>query len=108
VRLCRFALRAGSGGVGRFRGGDGLVREYEFLAPATLSLMTERRSTQPYGLAGGGAGRSGRNLVRRKGGGEEAVPGHATVALAAGDRLRVETPGGGGFGEPEESPAARK
>ncbi len=98
VRLVRFAIRHGSGGTGRWRGGDGLVREYEFLAPVTVSLLTERRVLAPFGLAGGGPGAKGRNGLQRRDGTRETLAGHATAALHAGDRLIIETPGGGGFG----------
>jgi 5-oxoprolinase (ATP-hydrolysing) len=101
VRLLRFALRRGSGGAGRWRGGDGLERCYEFRAPAVASLLTERRTTSPWGMAGGSPGASGRNRVERSDGSIEALDGKATVRLAVGDRLRVETPGGGGFGPSE-------
>jgi 5-oxoprolinase (ATP-hydrolysing) len=104
VRLVRFALRRGSGGAGRWCGGDGLVRCYEFLAPVTVSLLTERRATAPYGLRGGAPGRSGRNAVERRDGRVEELPGRATLRLEAGDRLVVETPGGGGFGAPDAPP----
>jgi 5-oxoprolinase (ATP-hydrolysing) len=100
VRLLEFSLRRGSGGQGRWRGGDGLVRRYEFLAPVSVSLLTERRSTAPYGLDGGGEGAPGRNAVERAGGAREELPGRASLRLQAGDRLVVETPGGGGFGAP--------
>jgi 5-oxoprolinase (ATP-hydrolysing) len=98
VIVRRFALRPGSGGVGRWPGGDGLVRELEFTAPVTASLLTERRARAPFGLAGGGPGAQGRNLCLRADGRVEELPGRATVVLAAGDRLRIETPGGGGYG----------
>jgi len=98
VRLLRFGLRRGSGGAGRWRGGDGVERHYEFLAPVTVSLLTERRVLAPWGLAGGEPGARGRNAVQRRDGRHEEVPGKATLSLAAGDRLIVETPGGGGFG----------
>jgi 5-oxoprolinase (ATP-hydrolysing) len=101
VRLVEFSLRRGSGGAGRWRGGDGLVRRYEFLAPVTASLLTERRETAPYGLAGGEAGSPGANVVERRDGVREPVGGRVTVRLAAGDRLRIETPGGGGYGPPD-------
>jgi len=100
VRLLAFSLRRGSGGAGRWRGGDGLVRRYRFLAPLTASLLTERRTTAPYGLAGGAAGAPGRNAVVRADGRVEELPSRATVTLAPGDELIVETPGGGGFGAP--------
>jgi len=105
VRLERFALRKGSGGAGRWSGGDGLVRCYRFLAPLTLSLLTQRRDTRPYGLAGGEPGRAGRNRLRRAKGGEEELPARATLRVDADDLLIVETPGGGGFGRP--APAGR-
>jgi len=99
VRLVEFSLRRGSGGAGRYRGGDGLVRRYEMLAPLSVSLLTERRTVAPWGLAGGGAGACGRNAVERRDGAPEPVAGRASLALAAGDRLRIETPGGGGWGD---------
>jgi 5-oxoprolinase (ATP-hydrolysing) len=98
VIVRRFALRRGSGGAGRWPGGDGLVRELEFTAPVTASLLTERRARAPFGLAGGGPGAKGRNLCLRADGRTEELPGRATVRLAPGDRLRIETPGGGGYG----------
>src|SRR5690606_5131505 len=99
MRLLEFSLRRGSGGTGRWRGGDGLVRRYEALAPLSVSLLGERRRVAPWGLAGGGAGARGRNAVERSDGSVESVAGHASLALAAGDRLRVETAGGGGWGD---------
>jgi len=106
VRLLEFSLRRGSGGAGRWRGGDGLVRRYEFLTPVSVSLLTERRRVAPWGLAGGGPGTPGRNGVERADGSVEWVSGKCNLQLRAGDRLRVETPGGGGYGdlaEPEPS-----
>jgi 5-oxoprolinase (ATP-hydrolysing) len=100
VVVRRFALRAGSGGAGHRHGGDGLVRELEFTAPVVVSLLTQRRTTQPFGLAGGAPGAAGRNLVLRAGGHEEVLPPLARTSLAAGERLRIETPGGGGYGAP--------
>jgi 5-oxoprolinase (ATP-hydrolysing) len=98
VRLVAFALRRGSGGAGRWRGGDGLVRRYRFLVPLTASLLTERRTTAPYGVAGGMPGATGRNTIVRRDGSVEELPSRAVVALDAGDELVVETPGGGGYG----------
>jgi len=98
VRLLRFALRRGSGGAGRWKGGDGLERHYEFRAPVTVSLLGERRTIAPWGLAGGEPGARGRNAVERSDGRVEKIAGKATIAMEAGDRLLVETPGGGGFG----------
>jgi len=102
VRLREFSLRRGSGGAGRWRGGDGLVRRMELLAPVTASLLTQRRTTVPYGLAGGAPGAPGRNRVLRRDGTEERLDARATVTLAPGDQLLVETPGGGGFGAAPE------
>jgi N-methylhydantoinase B len=93
LRVERYQLRRGSGGEGRHRGGDGVVRELRVLEPCRLSLLTERRAHPPAGAAGGGDGAPGRNLLN----GEE-LPAKATRQLAAGDLLRIETPGGGGFG----------
>ena len=93
LRVERYELLDGSGGEGRHRGGDGLVRAVRVLEPATLSLLTDRRRHAPQGLEGGGPGRPGRNLVN----GEE-LPPKATRELAAGDLVTVETPGGGGWG----------
>jgi 5-oxoprolinase (ATP-hydrolysing) len=100
VRLLEFSLRRGSGGAGRWRGGDGLVRRYEFLAPVTLSLLTQRRETQPYGVRGGAPGASGRNTVLPRDGEPRKLPHRVSLDLARGDRLCIETPGGGGFGTP--------
>ncbi len=97
LRIRRYALRRGSGGKGRNRGGDGLVREIEFLCPATVTLLTERRRTAPYGLQGGGAGARGRNVLTRAGHVED-LPGKAQVQVNAGDVLSIQTPGGGGWG----------
>jgi 5-oxoprolinase (ATP-hydrolysing) len=103
VRLREFSLRRGSGGAGRWRGGDGLVRRYEFLAPVVASLLTERRRTQPRGAAGGGPGAAGANWLERARGAAQELPGRCSVRLAAGDGLRIETPGGGGWGPPPGS-----
>ena len=101
VRLERFSLRRGSGGEGRNPGGDGLIREYRFLEPVTVSLLTQRRLVSPWGLDGGGFGQAGRNRVKRGQGEWEDLPGHCTLSLSIGDRLSIETPGGGGMGDGE-------
>jgi N-methylhydantoinase B len=88
-------VRRGSGGAGRFGGGDGLVREIEALAPLTFTLLTERRTHTPRGREGGEDGASGRNLFNG-----EPLPSKASGELRPGDRLRLETPGGGGYGRP--------
>jgi 5-oxoprolinase (ATP-hydrolysing) len=100
VRLLAFARRRGSGGAGRWRGGDGVVRGYAFLEPVTATILAERRTTAPFGLAGGGPGAPGRGRVVRAGGRSEEVPGYATLELGPGDQLWIETPGGGGYGAP--------
>ena len=97
VRVLAYALREGSGGRGRFRGGDGIRRVYEFLARATLTINSERRVNGPYGLHGGESGKIGANRLIRDGE-EWILGGQATVQVEPGDRLIVETPGGGGWG----------
>jgi N-methylhydantoinase B len=92
LRIRRYALRDGSGGAGQQRGGDGLIREFEFLAPTTVTLLTERRRHAPWGLNGGSPGQPGRNL--RNG---QPLPAKISWQAVAGERLSVETPGGGGF-----------
>ena len=99
VRLESFGIRSGSGGAGRWRGGDGGRRRIRFLEPMTVSLLANSRIVPPFGLAGGGPGAPGRAWVERAAGGVVEELGHvATVAVSAGDALVVETPGGGGFG----------
>jgi N-methylhydantoinase B len=98
LRVRQYSLRDGSGGTGRKRGGDGVVREVELLGAARLTLISERRVSVPYGLQGGGAGRPGRNLLIRDGKVTE-LPAKVSVEARAGDRLRIETPGGGGWGK---------
>jgi 5-oxoprolinase (ATP-hydrolysing) len=99
VRLWEFSVRHGSGGAGRRRGGNGAVRRIEFLAPLELSLITQRRGKHPpFGLMGGGSGALGENLLRRRDGTVECLPGIAERTVAPGDMLEVRTPGGGGFG----------
>ncbi len=93
-----FALRAGSGGEGARKGGDGLIRELGFTETVEMSVLSERRVLAPYGLAGGAPGLPGRNVVLRSDGTSEDLGGRARLTLRPGDRLRVETPGGGGFG----------
>ena len=98
VRVREFSLRRGSGGAGRWRGGDGLVREIEFLADMTVSLLTQRRERAPRGLQGGKNGLPGRQFLIRTDGSEETLPAVTSFAVTAGERLRIETPGGGGWG----------
>lgn len=96
VRLKQYRLRRHSGGEGRFPGGDGLVREFEFLGQAQATLLTERRQHRPWGLAGGDAGQAGVNRLN-----DTLLPGKVQLTLQPGDRLCIETPGGGGYGEAE-------
>ena len=99
VRLRQFSIRRGSGGTGRFQGGDGVVREFEFLEPLEVSLLTNRRTRAPFGLNGGGEGTPGKNLLLRSGETTWAeLPSAATVEVQALDIVRIETPGGGGYG----------
>jgi N-methylhydantoinase B len=98
LRVTEYELRRGSGGNGRRRGGDGIVREIEARTEMDFSLLTERRRHRPQGAAGGEPGAAGRNLLARAGGQPEELPSKASGTLATGDRLRIETPGGGGHG----------
>ncbi|MBX0286258.1 hydantoinase B/oxoprolinase family protein [Halomicroarcula sp. F28] len=97
LRVEEYSLRRGSGGAGQQSGGDGLVRELTVETDATVSLLTERRRHAPWGLAGGEDGATGRNFVDG-----EAVPAKVTREVDAGTTVRIETPGGGGYGEPED------
>lgn len=96
VSVRRYALRVGSGGAGRYRGGDGLCRELLFLAPATVTILTERRKHAPYGLWGGAPGLPGVNSLERAGERQE-LAGKGTFDVIMGDILCIHTPGGGGF-----------
>ena len=84
-------------------GGDGVVRRYRFRSPVTATLLTERRMRPPYGLEGGEPGQPGRNTVVRASGERQPLDGKCSIDLAAGDELRVETPGGGGFGRVDDA-----
>ncbi|MEX2494881.1 MAG: hydantoinase B/oxoprolinase family protein [Woeseia sp.] len=94
-----FCIRRGSGGTGRCRGGDGAVRRLRFRAPMQASILSGHRVVAPFGLAGGEAGKTGRNHVERGDGRVESLPGTAAVMLEAGDCLVIETPGGGAYGK---------
>ena len=100
VRTERFAVRRGSGGAGRWHGGDGAVRELTFLEPMTLSILTQHRQAGPKGGGGGGDGAPGWQHVVRKDGTIHELAAMDGVEVEAGDRLVMETPGGGGWGEP--------
>src|ERR1051325_2498637 len=94
LRVREYRLRQGSGGAGKHRGGDGVVREVETLVPSRMSLLCDRRKHGPYGLFGGEDGAVGRNQINNRD-----VPGKGSHQLKAGDRIRIETPGGGGWGK---------
>ena len=98
LRVREYRLRHGSGGRGKHRGGDGVIREIETLVPARMSLLADRRKHGPYGLAGGEEGKTGTNVIIRDGK-TLAVPAKGSHELQAGDRIRIETPGGGGWGK---------
>ncbi len=97
-RVLRYGLRSGSGGDGRYPGGEGIEREIEFLVDASVSLMGERRRNRPWGLAGGSSGSVGEDWLIKRDGSREKLPGKTTLEVRAGDRLLVLTPGGGGWG----------
>ncbi len=100
-RVDKYTIRRDSGGRGRFTGGDGIHREIVFDAPATLSLLGERRRHRPWGLSGGEPGSTGEDWLVRANGSKERLPGKVTVEVEPGDRLVVLTPGGGGWGRPD-------
>jgi N-methylhydantoinase B len=97
-RVTEYSVRRGTGGSGTYTGGDGIVRTYEFTQPVDVTLLTERRRSGPPGSSDGGGGAPGRNRALM-GGEERDLPGKGQFRFAAGDRLTIETPGGGGFGE---------
>ncbi len=98
VMIERYALRERSGGQGRYRGGDGLIRRFRFLSQVTVSLLTERRRLAPYGLQGGQAGKRGQNILYNREGHKRLLPGKITLELHPGEILEIRTPGGGGYG----------
>jgi N-methylhydantoinase B len=98
LRVQRFGLRTGSGGQGRHRGGDGIVREIEVLTDAEVTLLAERRTRRPWGLAGGKEGAAGKASIVYPDGSAQELPGKFNVRLRQGQRIRIETPGGGGWG----------
>jgi 5-oxoprolinase (ATP-hydrolysing) len=100
VRVLRFALRRGSGGDGEWRGGDGIIREVEFLQPVQVSLLTQNRRVGPFGMEGGAPGQTGRQWLRRSKGDRIDLAAVDGCDAGTGDRLIVETPGGGGWGIP--------
>lgn len=98
--ITEYSVRKNSGGKGMFKGGDGIVREYEFLTDVEVTVLSERRRLSPYGLFGGNPGQPGRNIVITSEGVKE-MPSKFAISLKKGDRLRIETPGGGGYLERE-------
>ena len=98
LRVRRYSLRPGSGGAGKHRGGDGIIREIEVLTDCEVTLLSDRRTRGPYGLAGGKPGAPGKASVIRNDGSIETMPGKFTTRLRTGERIRMETPGGGGWG----------
>jgi len=102
VRLEAFRIRHGSGGAGKHRGGDGVVRRMRFLEPMTATILSLHRTSDPYGLAGGEPGQRGRNTVIRADGRREALKGSDETEMQAGDVFQIETPGGGGYGRAAE------
>ena len=99
IRLRQYSLRPNSGGRGLHTGGDGIIREIEVLTDAQVTLLADRRARGPYGLDGGKDGAPGRTIIIRKDGSEEELPGKTSVRLRAGERVRIESPGGGGWGK---------
>jgi N-methylhydantoinase B/oxoprolinase/acetone carboxylase alpha subunit len=102
LRVLRYRLRRGSGGAGLAPGGEGIERDLQVLEECTVSLITERRLSQPWGLAGGGPGAVGENWLLPRGDGRLAtrLADKCTIRMVAGDVLRMLTPGGGGWGRP--------
>ena len=98
LRVRRYSLRPGSGGAGRHRGGDGVVREIEVLTDAEVTLLADRRTRGPWGLQGGGEGAPGSTAIVRPDSAEQPLPGKFNARLRKGERIRIETPGGGGWG----------
>lgn len=102
-RVRRYGYRRGSGGKGKFRGGDGLIREIEVLTPSQVTFLCDRRKFAPYGLAGGEDGTMGRNMLEKASGETTPLPGKCTLYIEAHDAIRIETPGGGGWGDPSST-----
>jgi N-methylhydantoinase B len=100
LRVLRYEVRRGSGGKGKYRGGDGIRRDLQVLVDAQVTLLSERRRFAPYGLSGGEHGKAGQNVLIRRGE-ESPLPGKGSLELSAGDVLSIRTPGGGGYGEGE-------
>jgi N-methylhydantoinase B len=98
LRVREYKVRKGSGGKGKQRGGDGVIREIETLVPARMSLLADRRKRSPYGLSGGDDGKPGTAAIIREGK-ARSIASKGSWELKTGDRVRIESPGGGGFGD---------
>ena len=96
VRVHEFSIRKGSGGKGRYSGGDGIIRDILFLEPMEVTLLSQHRKERPYGLNGGAPGQPGRQYLIRQNGKKEPLKGIESKDVQAGERIRIETPGGGG------------
>ena len=103
LRVNQYSILRGSGGTGKFKGGDGLIREIEALSSCEITVLSERRNSYPYGLYGGGHGSKGENLVIGKNDDIQAMPGKFGINLDKGDKIRILTPGGGGFGSGQKT-----
>jgi N-methylhydantoinase B len=99
LRVRKYSLRPESGGTGRYAGGDGIIREIEVLTDCEVTLLADRRSRGPWGLAGGADGAPGKTFITRHDGSIEQMPGKFSTRLRSGERVRIETPGGGGWGQ---------
>ncbi len=108
VRMRRYAVRRNSGGNGRYPGGDGIIREIELLTDTQVGLLSDRRKRGPYGLAGGEDGAPGKNSITAPNGISTPLPGKCSLPAKAGSFLKIETPGGGGWGKRNRKPAARR
>jgi N-methylhydantoinase B len=96
-KVCEYSIKQNSGGAGKYQGGEGMIREIELLSDAEVTVLSERRTHAPYGLLGGHDGQRGKNMLRREEYSED-LPGKFSKRLTKGDRIRIETPGGGGYG----------
>jgi N-methylhydantoinase B len=108
VRMRRYAVRRGSGGRGKFKGGDGIIREIEFLTDTQVGLLCDRRIRGPYGSAGGADGAPGKNMFIDSKGRATSLPGKCSLQADAGSILKIETPGGGGWGKPTKRAVTKR
>jgi N-methylhydantoinase B/oxoprolinase/acetone carboxylase alpha subunit len=99
MRIRRYALRKSSGGAGKFKGGEGIIREYQFFVPTQVSILSERRKFSPYGVLGGREGKKGKNVLILQSGGKKNLGSKVNLKVQPGDILHIETPGGGGYGK---------